>query len=156
MTWSIKGEPVLLGELRKEGGGAISVICSAPGGEKGGRAAGAFMTAWDRCRFGGRRLRLICPVCGRKADALYIRSRVACRKCCSLGYFTESLDSLGRARERAEKIKEKLGGNPFSRPQGMRESTYRRIWRSYVDAVDKRDRIAEDMLRKFVKSRLDP
>lgn len=42
-----------------------------------------------RVRFGLRRYWL-CPLCGRRCEAVYLTSQVGCRKCLRLGYLSES------------------------------------------------------------------
>ena len=55
-------------------------------------------------RFGGHRLYARCPVSGRRCEVLpIVGGVVACRQVHRLTYASQSLDSLGRLRERAER-----------------------------------------------------
>ena len=73
--------------------------------------------------FGGKRLWLHCPHCGHRVGVLYCREVVACRQCLHLSYRTEGEDAIDRLRTKAEKLKKRLGGNPYRRPKGMHEKT---------------------------------
>lgn len=55
-------------------------------------------------RFGGHRLYARCPISGRRCEVLpIVGGVVACRQVHRLTYASQSLDSLGRLRERAER-----------------------------------------------------
>jgi len=92
------------------------------------------------CRFGGTRPFFICPgvvngtVCGRRVAKLHGPGRYfLCRHCNRLSYASRSESGLDRALRRANKIRQRLGGDPGmaalfpSRPKGMWRSTYERL-----------------------------
>ena len=86
--------------------------------------------------FGGRRLRFACPRCNRPCDVLYGGRRFFCRSCQMLTYSSQYGAEWERARDRAERIRRKLGGPTFAdddtedfppKPKGMRWRTYERL-----------------------------
>ena len=92
------------------------------------------------CRFGGTRPFFICPgvvngvVCGRRVVMLYAYSNYYfCRKCYRLKYSSQYEGSWDRAMTRANKIRERLGGEwgmesmLAPRPKGMWHRTYKRL-----------------------------
>jgi hypothetical protein len=93
------------------------------------------------CRFGGARPYFICPgvlngiACGRRVAKLYEPGRYfRCRHCCRLAYASQSEDAWDRTLRRANKIRQRLGGNagmasPFPlKPKGMWQQTYGRLF----------------------------
>ena len=93
-----------------------------------------------RCRFGGARPYLICPgmgngaSCGRRVTKLYGAGRYfLCRRCHQLAYASQSEDASDRSLRRANKIRERLGGDPGMaaefppKPKGMWRRTYERL-----------------------------
>jgi hypothetical protein len=89
------------------------------------------------CPFGGNRPYFICPgsvdgiVCAKRVVKLYaLGPYFLCRHCNRVPYSSQGLDSGARAVRRAQKIRERLGGNtnllfPFpERPKGMWWRTY--------------------------------
>ena len=83
------------------------------------------------CRFGGRRWWLICPKCHRRCTVLYGPS---CRLCCGAVHETTILSPEDRLREKALKIRRRLGQReggllaPFPpRPKHMQWATYMRL-----------------------------
>ena len=92
------------------------------------------------CRFGGTRPYFICPgamngiVCGRRVVMLYADGTYYfCRHCYSLKYSSQYEGSWNRAMTRANKIRERLGGD-FGmesllppRPKGMWRKKYERL-----------------------------
>jgi hypothetical protein len=92
------------------------------------------------CRFGGTRPYFICPgvingvVCGRRVVMLYAGSNYYfCRNCYRLKYSSQYEESWDRAMTRANKIRERLGGEwgfeslLAPRPKGMWRRTYKRL-----------------------------
>ncbi len=92
------------------------------------------------CRFGGTRPYFICPgvvnntVCGRRVVMLYACSNYYfCRHCYRLKYTSQYENLWDRAMTRANKIRERLGGDWGMdellppRPKGMWTRTYERL-----------------------------
>jgi hypothetical protein len=91
------------------------------------------------CRYGGARPYFICPgvvngkACGRRVAKLYGPSRYfLCRHCYRLAHASQSENALDRTLRRANKIRQRLGGDPGMasrfppKPKGM-------WWRTYDD-----------------------
>jgi hypothetical protein len=94
------------------------------------------------CRFGGARPYFICPgvvsgiACGRRIAKLYGPGRYfLCRHCYCLVHASQSEGGLDRALRRANRVRERLGGDPGMaapfppRPKGMWRRTYERLHR---------------------------
>jgi hypothetical protein len=65
---------------------------------------------WARCGVMGERMRLECPLCGRRVWALYhLHGRLACRHCNSLWYAAQRISSTARKFLTKRKIRRKLG-----------------------------------------------
>lgn len=92
------------------------------------------------CRYGGTRPYFICPgivngrACGRRVVKVYQAGRYfLCRHCYRLTYASQSEGQLDRALRRANKIRQRLGGEPGmvsrfpERPKGMWRRTYERL-----------------------------
>lgn len=92
------------------------------------------------CHFGGHRLWFVCPAygCGRRVATLYYYyERFACRACFGLSYVSQRTPSWGRSLEKAQRIRETLGGSadmstPFpDRPKGLHKRTYECLRREH-------------------------
>lgn len=72
------------------------------------------------CRLGGQRFYFLCPDRGRRCEVLcLVGSRFASRQAHRLGYATQGMDELGRARKRRRKLRERLDGKSLQpRPRG--------------------------------------
>jgi hypothetical protein len=89
---------------------------------------------WASCGVMGERMRLACPLCGRRVCALYyVEPRLACRHCNSLWYAAQRTSSTARKFLTKRKIRRKLGDYgqvPSARlppkPRGMWKRTYER------------------------------
>jgi hypothetical protein len=99
------------------------------------------------CRFGGSRPYFICPcvmdgvACGRRVAKLHSAGRYfLCRHCYRLTHTSQSEGTGDRALRRANKIRQRLGGEsgtgaPFPpRPRNMRRSIYERLRNQCFDA----------------------
>lgn len=89
--------------------------------------------------FGGMRQWFRCPGCNRRCRVLYGGSRFYCRRCCRLGYASQSEDRVQRIISRDQEVRERLGGDGSvddffpPKPKGMHWKTY---WR--LEAFDER------------------
>ncbi len=89
---------------------------------------------WASCGVMGERMRLACPLCGRRVCALYyLEPRLACRRCNDLWYAAQRISSTARKFMTKRKIRRKLGdyGQISSarlppKPRGMWRRTYAR------------------------------
>jgi hypothetical protein len=89
---------------------------------------------WASCGVIGERLRLECPLCGRRVCTLYhLDGRVACRRCNGLRYAAQRTSASGRKCIAKRKIRRKLGDYGQLRsakfppkPRGMWRRTYAR------------------------------
>jgi hypothetical protein len=89
---------------------------------------------WASCGVMDERLRLECPLCGRRVCTLYhLDGRVECRRCNGLWYAAQRTSSYGRRAQAKRKIRRKLGdcGQLWAakfppKPRGMWRRTYAR------------------------------
>ena len=89
---------------------------------------------WARCGLMGERMRLECPLCGRRVCTLYfLEPRLACRRCNSLWYAAQRTSGYGRKAQAKKRIRRKLGdyGQLWAtkyppKPRGMWRRTYAR------------------------------
>ena len=89
---------------------------------------------WASCGVMGERMRLECPLCGRRVCVLYhLHGRVACRHCHDLWYAAQRISSAARKYLTRQKIRRKLGDyGPIPsaklppKPRGMWRRTYAR------------------------------
>lgn len=99
------------------------------------------------CRLGGARPYFICPgvvngiACGRRVAKLHGPGRYfLCRHCYRLAHASQSEGQWDRKLRRANKIKQRLGGDPGiaapfpPKPKGMWRRTYERLRDEYFDA----------------------
>jgi hypothetical protein len=99
---------------------------------------------WAGCGVIGGRIRLECPLCGRRVCTLYyLEPRLACRRCNSLLYAAQRTSSDGRKVLAKRKLRRKLGdyGQLWAakfppKPRGMWRRTYAR----HCAALDHIDR----------------
>jgi hypothetical protein len=99
------------------------------------------------CRFGGNRPSFVCPgaandiTCGRRVTKLHGAGRYfLCRHCYRLAHASQSEGEWDRTLRRANKIRQRLGGEPgvaapFSqKPKGMWKRTYERLCNQAFEA----------------------
>jgi hypothetical protein len=99
------------------------------------------------CRFGGSRAYFVCPgvingiACGRRVAKLHGPGQYfLCRHCYRLAHASQSETGWDRALRRANKIRQRLGGDPGmaapfpKRPKGMWQRTYERLRERAFDA----------------------
>jgi hypothetical protein len=112
--------------------------------------------AWTPCRFGGEKPQFVCSVasngayCGRRVIKLYGAGRLfACRHCYRLAYASQSEAQWYRALRRANKVRQRLGGDPGMdspfppRPKGMWRRTYEHLRERCFDVEMRADRAFE-------------
>ncbi len=96
------------------------------------------------CHLGGQRPWFRCPAlgCRRRVAILYGGGIFACRRCHKLAYPSQRETTDGRARLRAERIREKLGWEPGilnpggMKPKGMHWKTFERLFGEYNANVE--------------------
>ena len=104
------------------------------------------------CCFGGTRPYFVCPgvvngtACGRRVAKLYGPGRYfVCRHCYRLAYASQSEDAQRRSMRRANKIRQRLGGNAGTasplppKPKGVWQRTYERLREQAFDAEERAD-----------------
>jgi hypothetical protein len=97
---------------------------------------------WSSCNYGGRHTWFRCPErdCGRRVAILYLDGVFACRDCHQLAYSSQWKAAWERALDRAQSIRERLGGtanmyDPFpQRPRWMHAQTYLELRWQHDDA----------------------
>ena len=84
---------------------------------------------WASCGVMGERMRLQCPLCGRRVCTLYhLDGRVACRHCNGLWYAAQRTSSTARKFLTKRKIRRKLG-DYGQVPSATLPPKPRRMWR---------------------------
>jgi hypothetical protein len=119
------------------------------------------------CRYGGARPYFICPgvangrACGRRVAKLYGPGRYfVCRHCNRLAYASQSEGGLDRALRRANRIRQRLGGDPGmaspfpKRPKGMWRRTYERLHRQTFE-IEMRAEEAMDLHMVKLAARIE-
>jgi hypothetical protein len=99
---------------------------------------------WARCGVMGERMRLECPLCGRRVCTIYhLDGIVACRRCNGLWYAAQRTSSYGRKSMAKRKIRRRLGdyGQLWAakfppKPRGM----WRRTYAPHCAALDRIER----------------
>jgi len=138
--WTRDGERVAWIDLRAgEDLLRLSYSVSLNGGDRE-QVKEAVRLAYVSCRFGGSRPFFICPglanggACGRRVTKLYGAGLYfSCRRCYRLAHASQSEGASDRSLRRANKIRERLGGDPGMaaefppRPKGMWRRTYERL-----------------------------
>jgi hypothetical protein len=84
---------------------------------------------WASCGVMGQRIRLKCPLCGRRVCVLYhLHGRVACRHCNDIWYAVQRISSTARKFLTKRKIRRKLG-DYGQIPSAKFPPKPRRMWR---------------------------
>jgi hypothetical protein len=99
------------------------------------RAVETVIIESTNCNLGGSRLWFRCPrlSCQSRVAILYLLDGLACRRCHGLSYVSHRLTSCSRSLEKAQRIREALGGSsnmfqPFpERPNGCHRKTCERL-----------------------------
>lgn len=145
--WSLNGEKV--SSIGIEGGRHVIVLRyrNERYGEEAQHIVEQVPIVWRGCRYGGQRPYFACPgvvngvVCRRSVTKLYsVGKYYVCRHCGRLSYSSQSEDSCDRALRRANRIKQRLGGDPGLaasmpvRPKGMWRKTYERLQAEVFEA----------------------
>lgn len=97
------------------------------------------------CNYGGERVWFLCPRCSRRKAVLYMSGgRWTCACCANLAYASQSMDAVGRAWNKQNKIERRLAGgtgewNGWQKPKGMHQKTFDRLLGSIDDLEDLRD-----------------
>jgi hypothetical protein len=93
------------------------------------------------CRLGGSRPYFICPGavkeahCGRRVCKLYLARRYfLCRHCYGLAYASQREGPQDRRLRRVVKLRQRLGGDSYTKPKGMWQRTYERLREQAVAA----------------------
>ncbi len=100
---------------------------------------------WTPCNLGGQRPWFRCPAqgCGQRVAILYGGGIFACRHCYKLAYPSQRESFHGRARLRADRIRERLGWQAGianaggMKPQGMHWRTFTRLAAEHDALVDR-------------------
>ena len=145
--WKRDGERVACISMRSEGHRIVlsySVRCYGGESEKIEEAVNLLRVI---CRFGGERPYFVCPgirngvACRRRVAKLYGAGRYfLCRHCYRITHASQSEGPWDRSLRRANKIKQRLGGDPGmaapfpQKPKGMWRRTYERLSEEALDA----------------------
>lgn len=86
------------------------------------------------CNYGGKRPWFLCPRCGRRVSVLYGRKAFYCRTCHCLAYQSQSEGYEDRCFRRANKLRQRMGGEPgceayIPKPKWTRWATHERVVR---------------------------
>jgi hypothetical protein len=84
------------------------------------------------CNYGGTRPWFLCPRCGRRVSVLYGAKAFYCRACHCIAYQSQSETYEDRCFRRANKLRQRMGGEPgceayIPKPKGMRWATHERV-----------------------------
>jgi hypothetical protein len=117
--WTRDGEQVASVNLRAEHDRLHLTYRARVGGGEWEDVAETVRIVRVACRFGGARPYFICPgvvsgiACGRRVAKLYGSGQYfLCRHCYRLGHASQIEDPWDRALRRADKIRQRLGGEP--------------------------------------------
>lgn len=138
--WTRDGEKVASIDLRTEHDRLHLTYRVRVGGGEWEDVAETVRIVRVACRFGGMRPYFICPgvvngiICERRVAKLHGPGRYfLCRHCYRLAHASQSESEWDRALRRANKIRQRLGGDPGMaapfppKPKGMWRQTYERL-----------------------------
>lgn len=112
--------------------------------------------AWTSCNFGGSRPWFVCPGegCARHVAILYgpESGQLLCRHCCDLVYASQREDQIDRAKRRAEKARWRLPPSG-TRPKGMHHTTFLKLTRVYLEALEEQEAINQERLARLTWQR---
>lgn len=101
------------------------------------------------CRFGGTRPWFTCPCCARRVALLYLhRGRFACRHCQRVAYASQSEDEMARMWRKQSRLEARLGDH-WTRPKGMRQRTYQRLFDAMLDCEQRREMAFDELARRL-------
>ena len=165
LQWSSNGRRVSSIGFRMEGNQFILDYRHRSYGDKWEDVKEHVLVVRNPCRFGGTRPFFICPsvmngvVCGRRVVKLFAHGKYyLCRHCYRLKYSSQYENSWDRSMTRANKIRERLGGewemdSPLPpRPKGMWRRTYKRLCNEVHLAEAKGNRDFFDHMKKRMPS----
>ena len=103
------------------------------------------------CTYGGTRPWWLCPSCSRRVAVLYNLGRLyACRHCHQLVYASQRENANGRARRRADKIRQRLGWEAgILNPKGGKPKWMR--WRTFQRLTAEHDALVGELLGGMVR-----
>lgn len=89
-----------------------------------------------QCNFGGERVWLLCPDCGKRVAVLYcIAARFLCRRCNNLVYASKSESYIHRMMRKARKIRSRIGA-PYNLTYTAFEKPKHMHWKTFEHLVD--------------------
>lgn len=105
---------------------------------------------FSACRYGGSRLWLICPKCGKRVAIIYVDTVVACRSCLGLRYQSEYEDDISRLQSKVRKIFDRIG-HDYARPKGMHHKTYECLLSKAIELQIRQDKLIEAKFQKIIQ-----
>jgi hypothetical protein len=167
--WTVDGERVASIDLHAEADQLhLSYRVCSPWADEWEDVRQTVSIARIPCRFGGVRPYFICPgtvngiACRRHVTKLYRPRRFfLCRHCHRLAHTSQSEGRYDRLSRRANKIWERLGGDPGTaalplKPEGMWSRTYERLVEEVCEAqmrVNKAFVVQGELFRARIESR---
>ena len=143
LSWSRGGEVIASIGVRNRAGNLLLEYSVSDGSAGRQQLSYPVEIDWTPCHYGGKRPWFLCPArgCGRRVAVLYGGRIFACRQCHDLAYECQHEPPHGRALQRAQKIRRRLGGSSNmseefpDKPKGMHWRTYESLCRQYETAL---------------------
>ena len=134
-TWTVNDEKVAFINIRVNDGSLTLSYRQRDRGAEWQDMNYPVRLTWTACRYGGRRVWLLCPAvgCGRRVAVLYGGRVFACRHCHRLAYRSQREAPDDRATRRADKLRVRLKWEPGIlngdgwKPKGMHWKTFQRL-----------------------------